>query len=110
METRTIPEDEWIAFADRFSQEHAGWVATVQVLEGQRGPLLVADGMPLQGISFDTRARARARSRWAWGRHRPTTSGTSWTCSCTSAEADEPDGSVDLQDRAGGRAAEPHPP
>ena len=35
MNTQTIPEGSWIEFADRFSRDHAGWLATVQVLDGR---------------------------------------------------------------------------
>jgi hypothetical protein len=53
METRTIPEDQWLEFFDRFSREHAGWLATIDVLDPRAGPQHVAAGLPLQGFSFE---------------------------------------------------------
>ena len=45
---------DWVEFADRFSRDHVGWLATVQVPDGA-GVLLLAKDLPLQGISFDTK-------------------------------------------------------
>ena len=96
METRTIPENEWVEFADRFSRDHLGWLATVQVLDGS-GVLLLAKDLPLQGISFDTKGS------------RPCSIAVSVGDAATNhvrhvvdlplhlREADEPDGSIDLQ-------------
>ena len=53
METRTIPESEWVEFFDRFSRDHTGWHATIEVLDTQSGPQNVAADLPLLGISFD---------------------------------------------------------
>jgi hypothetical protein len=55
MDTRTVPEGEWVTFFDDFSRSHLGWIATIEVLDRETGPMKVADGIPLQGISFDTR-------------------------------------------------------
>jgi len=96
MKTLTIPENDWIAFAGRFSRDHLGWLATVQVLDGS-GVLLLAKDLPLQGISFDTKGS------------RPCSIVVSVGDSPTDhvrhvvdlplhlREADEPDGSIDLQ-------------
>jgi len=96
MKTLTIPENDWIEFADRFSRDHLGWLATVQVLDGS-GVLLLAKDLPLQGISFDTKGS------------RPCSIAVSVGDSPTDhvrhvvdlplhlREADEPDGSIDLQ-------------
>jgi uncharacterized protein DUF5335 len=54
MNTYTIPEDRWIQFFDEFSREHAGWAASIEVLDGQSGPQNLAKDLPLQGFSFDT--------------------------------------------------------
>src|SRR5688500_16857492 len=53
METRDIPEQEWIEYFDRFSRDHAGWPVTIEVLDPDSGPQNVAEGLPLAGISFD---------------------------------------------------------
>jgi hypothetical protein len=55
MDTRTIPSEEWVTFFDDFSRSYLGWVATVQVLDRESGPMNVAREVPLQGISFEKR-------------------------------------------------------
>jgi hypothetical protein len=96
METRAIPESEWIEFANRFSRDHAGWLATVQVLDGS-GALLVAKDLPLQGISFDTKGSRPCSIEVSVG---DTPSGHVRhvvDLPLHLREADEPDGSVDFQ-------------
>lgn len=53
MRTYEVPEDQWIRFFDRFSQDHAGWPVTVEVLGRETGPQRLLQEQPLQGISFD---------------------------------------------------------
>jgi len=53
MTTQIIPSDQWGEFMDHFSREYLDHRVTIQVLAGQSGPQLVADNLPLQGISFD---------------------------------------------------------
>ena len=48
-----IPETQWIDYFNAFSKEHAGWLATIEVLEKNAGPQKLADGLAFQGISFD---------------------------------------------------------
>ena len=55
METRTIPDEQWIEHFDRFSREHTGRAATIEVLDRQAGPQHIAVDLPLEGISFDTK-------------------------------------------------------
>jgi len=55
MQTRTIPDDQWIHYFDRFSREHVGCAVTIQVLDREAGPQHIAMEMPLEGISFDTK-------------------------------------------------------
>ena len=55
METRTIPSNQWVNFFDEFNAEHLGWPVTLLVLDRQSGPMTVAESLPLQGISFDTK-------------------------------------------------------
>lgn len=58
METRTIPEEQWFEFFNRLSQECTGWPTTIEVLlqQQQQGrPRHVAEALPLEGISFDTK-------------------------------------------------------
>jgi hypothetical protein len=54
MDTRTIPEDQWIEFFDKFSRDHAGWLATVEVLDYRTGPHNIVEDLPLVGISLET--------------------------------------------------------
>ncbi len=51
--TREIPRAEWQDFFDGFSQQHAGWLVTLRVLDRELGAQLVAENLPLQGISAD---------------------------------------------------------
>jgi hypothetical protein len=55
MTTHIIPEDQWSDFIDQFSRQYLEHHVTIQVLAGESGPQLVADDLPLQGISFDTK-------------------------------------------------------
>ena len=48
-----IPEDQWIKYFDDFSRDHAGWNATIEVLDNQAGPQRIAADLAFQGISFD---------------------------------------------------------
>jgi hypothetical protein len=53
MQTQNIPDEQWIDFLNRFSNDHVGWPATIEVLDGDTGPQKIASGLPLQGISFE---------------------------------------------------------
>ena len=97
METHTIPEDDWIWFAERFSRDHTGWIATVQVLDSKSGALLVADGLPLQGISFDTKGTRPCSVEVSVGETPANHVRHVVDMPLHIREADEPDGSVDLQ-------------
>jgi hypothetical protein len=55
MQTYTIPEDQWMEFFDAFSRDHVGWRVSIEVLDREAGPEHVAEDLPLQGISFDTK-------------------------------------------------------
>ena len=96
MQTHTIPEDDWIGFADRFSREHDGWLATVQVLDGS-GVLLVAKDLPLQGISFDTKGSRPCSIEVSVGETPSDHVRHVVDLPLHFREADEPDGSIDLQ-------------
>ena len=53
METRIIPDQHWIEFFDRFSQDHVGWPVSIEVEDAEHGPQRIAAGLPFLGISFD---------------------------------------------------------
>ena len=55
METRTIPEDLWNEYLNTFSRKHADKLVTVELLGAGSWPRLVADHLPLQGVSLDTK-------------------------------------------------------
>ena len=97
METRTIPEDDWIEFADRFSRDHVGWLATVQVLDRTSGVLLVAKDLPLQGISFDTKGSRPCSIAVSLGDSPSGHVRHVVDLPLHIREADEADGSIDLQ-------------
>jgi len=97
METRTIPETSWIEFADRFSRDHTGWLATVQVLDARAGAQLVAKDLPLQGISFDTKGTRPCSVEVSVGDTPTEHVRHVVDMPLHIREADEPDGSIDLQ-------------
>jgi hypothetical protein len=55
MPTREIPREEWKAFCDRFSREHEGWLATVEILDETLGAQVEAEDLPLEGISASSK-------------------------------------------------------
>jgi hypothetical protein len=97
MKTRTIPDGQWLEFADQFSRDHAGWLATVQVLHNVSGALLVADGLPLQGISFDTKGTRPCSIEVSVGETPAGHVRHVVDMPLHIREVGEPDGSVDLQ-------------
>jgi len=95
--TRTIPEEQWNPFIENFSREHMGWVATIDVLDRVAGPQHVAEGLPLQGISFDTKGSRPNAIEIAAG-DKPGSHVTHIVdMPLYIREARESDGSVDLQ-------------
>src|SRR5947208_14774476 len=96
MDTRIISEDEWIKYFDRFSRDHAGWPATIEVLDPGTGPQNLAANLPLEGISFDvkgTRPCSIEISAGEAGRHVNHVIDLPMLI----RQADEADGSIDLQ-------------
>jgi hypothetical protein len=55
MPTQEIPREEWTAFLDRFSRQHEGWLATLEVLGTDIGAQQEARDLPLEGISATSR-------------------------------------------------------
>lgn len=52
MSTQEIPRDKWSTFLDSFSQEHAGWLSTLEVIGADIGAQSEAADLPLEGISM----------------------------------------------------------
>ena len=51
-ETREIPREEWKSFFDTFSQQHEGWLATLEILGKDIGAQKEGDELPLTGVSL----------------------------------------------------------
>ena len=51
MQTQEIPRQEWNSFFDRFSRQHEGWLATLEVLGPDIGAQEAAHELPLEGVS-----------------------------------------------------------
>jgi hypothetical protein len=53
MQSRTIPPEQWSTFIERFNRDHLGWPVTVEVLDKQFGPQLVAKDLNLLGMTIE---------------------------------------------------------
>jgi len=53
MPTQEIPREKWLGFFDRFSRQHQGWRANLDVLSSGDGAGTAARVSPLVGISAD---------------------------------------------------------
>jgi hypothetical protein len=51
MATQEIPRDEWTTFLDIFSQQHEGWLSTVEILGADIGAQEEVHDLPLEGIT-----------------------------------------------------------
>jgi uncharacterized protein DUF5335 len=45
-----IPRDQWVSFFDGFSQQHQGWLASIEVTTKGSGSLIEANDLPLDSI------------------------------------------------------------
>ena len=97
METHTISEDKWIEFFERFSRDHAGWSATIEVLDRDSGPQHLAENLPLQGISFDTKGTRPCSVEISAGDHPDRHVNHVVDMPLHIRQANEPDGSIDVQ-------------
>ena len=50
MKTREIPRDEWREFFDRFSRQHEGWIATLEILGSEIGAQVESRELVFEGI------------------------------------------------------------
>jgi Family of unknown function (DUF5335) len=53
MPTREIPRSEWVAFFNSFSNQHQGWLITVQIMNPEIGAQTLARNLPLDGITAE---------------------------------------------------------
>ena len=97
METVTISEDKWIDFFERFSRDHVGWSATIEVLDRDSGPQHLAENLPLQGISFDTKGTRPCSVEISAGDQRDRHVNHVVDLPLHIRQASEPDGSIDVQ-------------
>jgi Family of unknown function (DUF5335) len=51
MPTQEIPRDEWKSFFDKFTQQHEGWLASLEIFAPDVGAQQEALDLPLEGIS-----------------------------------------------------------
>ena len=51
MQTRQIPKSEWQAFLDRFSRQHQGWLAKLEIFNPNLGAQIEETGLALAGLT-----------------------------------------------------------
>lgn len=51
MKTKEIPRNEWPKFFGRFSRQHEGWLATLEILGSEIGAQVEERGMAFEGIA-----------------------------------------------------------
>jgi len=51
MPTQEIPRAQWATFLDTFTQQHEGWLATLEVFAPDLGAQQEARNLPLEGIT-----------------------------------------------------------
>ncbi len=51
--THEIPKQSWKTYFNELDRIYEGWAATVEVFAGELGDQHAADGLPLQGISYE---------------------------------------------------------
>jgi len=49
----TIDAAQWKAFAGRFSKQHDGWSASLQLRQSDGGVEMAVDDRPFRGVTFD---------------------------------------------------------
>jgi hypothetical protein len=52
--THQIPRQEWNAYFGDLASQYRDWATTVEVLDETLGDQRVIDGLPLQGVTFET--------------------------------------------------------
>ena len=51
--THEIPKASWPEYFRQLAAQYQGWAVTIELLAGELGDQPVAQGLPLQGISYD---------------------------------------------------------
>jgi hypothetical protein len=96
METRTIPEDQWSDFLNDFNRENAMRTVSIQIFSQTHWPRLVAENLPFQGISFDTKGTRSSAVHISAGDTPETHMSHVIDMPLYIRQADEPDGAIDL--------------
>ncbi|HEV8485285.1 MAG TPA: DUF5335 family protein [Blastocatellia bacterium] len=53
MPTRKITRREWMSFFDSFSNQHRGWLVTIEIMDPEIGDQTLARDLPLEGITAE---------------------------------------------------------
>lgn len=53
MKTQAIDASEWKSFADRFSQTHQGWLASLEIRQGHQPLRVEVDESPFRGAKVE---------------------------------------------------------
>jgi hypothetical protein len=53
MPTRNISRSEWVTFFNSFSDEHRGWLVTIEIMNPEIGDQTLARDLPLEGITAE---------------------------------------------------------
>jgi hypothetical protein len=58
--TQVIPSDSWQEYFGEVARNYQGWNVTVELLAGEEGNQTRLDGLPLQGISYESKGGSQA--------------------------------------------------
>lgn len=61
MLSREIPREQWVAFCQRFSRQHSGWLATIAVQSDDDEAKTIARDMALRAVSVSLEAGSNDR-------------------------------------------------
>ena len=52
--TQEIPKEKWQAYFVTLGEQYAGWATTVEALHSELGDQRLMDGLPLQGLTYES--------------------------------------------------------
>jgi hypothetical protein len=58
--TVQIPSSTWQPYFEDLAEQYQGWATTIEVLAGKLGDQRAADGLPLQGLSYEAKGGSQA--------------------------------------------------
>jgi hypothetical protein len=58
--TIEIPRNTWQPYFEDLAEQYQGWATTIEVLAGELGDQPEADGLPLQGFSYEAKGGSQA--------------------------------------------------